>query len=691
MSKVFIVLIKKLTLLLLLSYVLADDESNTSDDTALNDPISNLKSKLSTFTTSQLDEGRKQEPRKLYGSNGNFESLESSPYISTYEELSKIKALQNKLSTWTNHHDTDAKKKPENRRSYFPKNIRDKIEITSYTNFQQCPFVQEAQERMVDCKFAGRSNCWNVGSFDLSCPSTGLCCFDGCFNRCLEEPKNNPSIERRISIDKYKAKRRKYNNKPFANGGPCPSYQKPSTCENHEPSNCRAVGKHDLDCPNRELCCFNGCSKRCFNKNEQFEVEEMPHFDNSTAKKSSFSKEVIRHEKKSNQEDNKFKHPWIHTTKPNKNSSARRYSSGSGEYHEPYSSLHKKDKYRQNNSNFDDKRGKRKSKRGKNKKKTPNPRKNKKIYKSKPIPEQQQYFHNSENSGEHNGTFHHFKEEDDVTHHEIHFDGTKHIGPYETSEEDFTNHDIKQDGNEYDSYPYFDYGDFHADDVQSDEEKQYQGDIKHQNHGNTKKNKFLISQTDIIPDIPEEPNHNNHNLNDAADIDHYVDMTNEYVGAILSYALKDEEIITTFNDKSSFDEDYGSSYPQEPNFYHHSSSRFDSEPNPIYHTIGVRRQQTNGYNSKQPVVIMHIYGQSDGMHQPSYDQYNRYDQNSYDHQYRDYRDVPSYHDDNPWKGFTTKNPWKKFTTKKSRYVDIKIPKRRKQSIGKRNTLHLEEQ
>ena len=153
----------------------------------------------------------------------------------------------------------------------------------------------------------------------MSCPSTGLCCFDGCFNRCLEEPKNNPSIERRISIDKYKAKRRKYNNKPFANGGACPSYQKPSTCENHEPSNCRAVGKHDLDCPNRELCCFNGCSKRCFNKNEQFEIEEIPHFDNSSAKKSSFSKEVIRHEKKSNQEENRFKHPWIHTTKPTKN------------------------------------------------------------------------------------------------------------------------------------------------------------------------------------------------------------------------------------------------------------------------------------------------------------------------------------------------------------------------------------
>ena len=336
--------ILSLNVFLFLNCVLAEENGNISAESRMNDPISNLKSKLSTFTTTQLDEGRMQEPRKLYGSSGNFESLESSPYISTYEELSKIKALQNKLNRWTNEHDTDPKDKPENRRSSYPKNIRDKIEITSYTNFQQCPFVQEAQERMVDCKFAGRSNCWNVGSFDLSCPSTGLCCFDGCFNRCLEEPSDKPEVQRRISIEKFKAKRRKGLHKPYTKGGPCPSYQKPSNCEKYEPSNCRAVGKHDLDCPNHQLCCFNGCSKRCYDGNHHFKIEEAVPFKNSTTSTSSFEKNSMSHAKENHRETNKFVHPWIHTKKPQEHGNSRRYSSNSGEYITQYSSTSKKSK-----------------------------------------------------------------------------------------------------------------------------------------------------------------------------------------------------------------------------------------------------------------------------------------------------------------------------------------------------------
>ena len=30
-----------------------------------------------------------------------------------------------------------------------------------------------------------RPNCWSAGQFDLDCPQSGLCCFDGCVNRCI--------------------------------------------------------------------------------------------------------------------------------------------------------------------------------------------------------------------------------------------------------------------------------------------------------------------------------------------------------------------------------------------------------------------------------------------------------------------------------------------------------------------------
>ena len=30
-----------------------------------------------------------------------------------------------------------------------------------------------------------RPNCWSSDTYDLDCPNSGLCCFDGCHNRCL--------------------------------------------------------------------------------------------------------------------------------------------------------------------------------------------------------------------------------------------------------------------------------------------------------------------------------------------------------------------------------------------------------------------------------------------------------------------------------------------------------------------------
>ena len=52
----------------------------------------------------------------------------------------------------------------------------------------QCP--QVASRGSAEC--AGqRSTCWSPGVRDLDCPSSGLCCFNGCVNIC-EGPQSPP-------------------------------------------------------------------------------------------------------------------------------------------------------------------------------------------------------------------------------------------------------------------------------------------------------------------------------------------------------------------------------------------------------------------------------------------------------------------------------------------------------------------
>lgn len=38
------------------------------------------------------------------------------------------------------------------------------------------------------CQGAAPSNCWSPGQTDTDCPNNGLCCFDGCADRCLDAP-----------------------------------------------------------------------------------------------------------------------------------------------------------------------------------------------------------------------------------------------------------------------------------------------------------------------------------------------------------------------------------------------------------------------------------------------------------------------------------------------------------------------
>jgi hypothetical protein len=606
------------------------------------DPIGNLKSELSMFTTTQLE--LEKEGRKLYGSKGNFESLEASPYISTYEELSKIKALRNKLKRWTSRHHTknskSSKRTTENRRSSYPKNIQEKMKIPSYTNYQQCPYVEKAMERMIECKFAGRSNCWNVGTFDLSCRNTGLCCFDGCFSRCLEEPRDKPTLiqKRKSNHQPKKTKRRPEKNNRrqlVTNNGFCPSYVKPSNCYNFEPSNCRAVGKHDLDCPKNELCCFNGCYKRCLKTTEEKKSY-------TTTEKYVISKPYNASSDVSNFPSpfsgNSMNFPWIHSS-TRRNDNSKPYSSSSdksAEKRKSHTKTHKKHIQYTNRS--------------------------KRPSKSKSKPKEKKLSHRFKNDSKNETKSYYDFKHDSMR--KPSFEKQKEdITPILTPSFSGEDYGFKDNHNDYhgyeeknyESFPYFDYGDYHADDIQPDLER---------HHGVIRKKNDNFKTDGVAADTSKETYH------DAADIDHYVDMTNEYVGAVLNYALKDEEIFTDYSNSEAFDKSGGHEYHNGNHEFYESASRYDHQ-SPMYHSIGVRRQQENlpmhpsaNYNPNSPVVIMHIYGQSDGG-MPAYDAYS------------DYGDSHSH-----------ENEWGDKYKKENRYSDININAKRRYSYGNRNTYRL---
>lgn len=49
----------------------------------------------------------------------------------------------------------------------------------------QCPNVNP----LSDAECSGSiSNCWSPGQYDTDCPNSGLCCYDGCSNRCVDGP-----------------------------------------------------------------------------------------------------------------------------------------------------------------------------------------------------------------------------------------------------------------------------------------------------------------------------------------------------------------------------------------------------------------------------------------------------------------------------------------------------------------------
>ena len=51
----------------------------------------------------------------------------------------------------------------------------------------KCAASKKRYRRQSDCKNSKTPNCWSAGTYDLDCPNSGLCCFDGCVNRCVDE------------------------------------------------------------------------------------------------------------------------------------------------------------------------------------------------------------------------------------------------------------------------------------------------------------------------------------------------------------------------------------------------------------------------------------------------------------------------------------------------------------------------
>ena len=65
-------------------------------------------------------------------------------------------------------------------------------ETPSYSdNPDKCTF---ATPKPANSCLDKKANCWSAGVLDLDCPNSGLCCFDGCVNTCVDM-KNEAHIQ----------------------------------------------------------------------------------------------------------------------------------------------------------------------------------------------------------------------------------------------------------------------------------------------------------------------------------------------------------------------------------------------------------------------------------------------------------------------------------------------------------------
>ena len=99
----------------------------------------------------------------------------------TYERGKNGRRLKRKNPTSTSQSNTSSYSSPSQYEA--PK------EAPSQYGSDKCPANRRRYRRQSDCKNSKGPNCWSAGTYDLDCPNSGLCCFDGCVNRCVEESK----------------------------------------------------------------------------------------------------------------------------------------------------------------------------------------------------------------------------------------------------------------------------------------------------------------------------------------------------------------------------------------------------------------------------------------------------------------------------------------------------------------------
>ena len=125
---------------------------------------------------------------------------------------------------------------------------------------KRCPFI--GRKSSVECRNSVTAECENPNVNDSKCHKGGLCCFDGCTFRCIE------NIEAQVRRRSYEIEEGSAANvyDPNKNLGVCkkqpplPSHM----CRLRFVHECHSVGRSSDECPvDKSFCCFDGCIYSC--------------------------------------------------------------------------------------------------------------------------------------------------------------------------------------------------------------------------------------------------------------------------------------------------------------------------------------------------------------------------------------------------------------------------------------------
>jgi len=219
---------------------------------------------------------------------GHFTNADAAPASSTKPQLSYNNIFntyqgQNAAIIQTTRRPHTTQPANEQYEYIEPSQIQSPDATPSQSDPNKCLLIQpQPASACLDTK----ANCWSAGVLDLDCPDSGLCCFDGCVNTCVDKPSNASldifeeadealadNIQDELS-DQQDADQLEETYPDLSQDTPSPSlsdnpYQCPAmapkspyACVNKK-ANCWSAGVLDLDCPDYGLCCFDGCVNSC--------------------------------------------------------------------------------------------------------------------------------------------------------------------------------------------------------------------------------------------------------------------------------------------------------------------------------------------------------------------------------------------------------------------------------------------